>query len=96
MWELGDVLDLSCCGRKVDCGARRWRSTQSHEKRGREHTPLVTLRRIGNGHCEELVLRQKHSVHVVAEAHLTVVRAMVRGSKSRCASAEMRKCRDEG
>ena len=40
--------------------------------------PPVILRRIGKGHCEELVLRQKHSVHVVAEAHLTVVRAMVR------------------
>ena len=65
-------------------------------KRGREHTPLVTLRRISNGHSEELVLRQKHSVHVVAEAHLTVVRAMVRGSKSTNVGAEMRKCRDEG
>eukprot|EP00964_Phaeocystis_antarctica_P104797 scaffold69891_cov61-Phaeocystis_antarctica.AAC.3 len=46
--------------------------------RGWGHTPRVTLRNIGGGHCEELLLRQKHSGHVVAEAHLTVVRAVGR------------------
>ena len=37
--------------------------------RGRGHTPLVTLRKIGRGRREEL-MRQNHSGHVVVEAHL--------------------------
>eukprot|EP00964_Phaeocystis_antarctica_P010708 scaffold5892_cov56-Phaeocystis_antarctica.AAC.3 len=84
MWDLGDVLDLSC-----------WQEGGLWGRGGREAakrvlgvalvmwgelgrgggTPPVTLRKIGGGHCEELLLRQKHSGHVVAEAHLTVVRA---------------------
>ena len=61
--------------------------------RGRGHTPLVTLRKIGGGSCEELALRQIHSGHVVAEAHLTVVRAMGRRNGEVQIGAEMRKCR---
>ena len=60
---------------------------------GREGgTPPVTHRKIGGGHCEELVLRQKHSGHVVVEAHLTVVRAVGRESRSaqiRCRDAQV-------
>ena len=106
MWDLGDVLDLSCWqegglwGRGGREAAPRMLSVAlvmwGELGRGRGHTPLVILRRIGEGRCEELVVRQKHSGHVVAEAHLTVVRAMVRGNKSTNVGAEMRKCRDEG
>ena len=38
--------------------------------KGRAHTPFVTLLKIVGVHCEELVLWQEHSDHVVAEAHL--------------------------
>ena len=59
--------------------------------RGRGHTPLVTLRKIGRGRREEL-MRQNHSGHVVVEAHLTVVRAVGRESRSaqiRCRDAQV-------
>ena len=42
------------------------------------HTPPVTLRKIGGGHCQELVIRQDHSGQIVSEADLTVVRAIGR------------------
>ena len=63
--------------------------------RGQGHTPPVTLRKIGGGHCEELVLRQKHSCHVILEAHLTGVRRWV-GNGEVQMGAEMRKCRGKG
>ena len=80
VWKLGDVLDLSCwqegglwgrgggeaAPRMLSVALVMWRELG----RGRGHTPRVTLRNIGGGHCEELLLRQKHSGHVVAEAHL--------------------------
>ena len=46
--------------------------------RGQGHTPPVTLRKIGGGHCQELVIRQDHSGQIVSEADLTVVRAIGR------------------
>ena len=33
-------------------------------------TPLISLLNVGGLHCEEPVLWQEHSGHVVAEAHL--------------------------
>ena len=68
-------------GRKVDCGDERevWEAAPRvlgvalvfwRVRTGQGHTPPVTLRKICGGHCEELVLRQKHIGHFVAEAHL--------------------------
>ena len=59
-------------------------------------TPLVTLHKIGGGPCEELVRRQKHSGHIVAETHLTGVRAMDREWLVQMGAEIMRKCRGEG
>ena len=65
--------------------------------RGRGHTPPVTLPKIGGGHCGELVIRQKHSCHVVAEAHLpTVVRAMGREWRSADGCRDAQECRGKG
>ena len=87
MWKLGDVLDLRYWQEGGLCGDEAERSSSLSARRGfgdvgrvmtrgQGHTPPVTLRKIGEGHCEELVLWQTHSGHIVSEAHLTVVRAM--------------------
>ena len=87
MWKLGDVLDLRYWQEGGLCGDEAERSSSLSARRGfgdvgrvmtrgQGHTPPVTLRKIGGGHCEELVLWQTHSGHIVSEAHLTVVRAM--------------------
>ena len=61
------------------------------------HTPLVTLRKIGEGHCEELVLRQEQSGHVVVDTqHLTVVRAVEVGNGKVKIGTEMRKRKFSG
>ena len=53
---------------------------ESYRTEGRRHTPLVVLRKVGEGLCEELVLRQEQSGHFVVDAqHLTVVRAVAVG-----------------
>ena len=83
------MLHDYCMTGRWNMGTRWWRSSFASARRGfgdvgrvrtrgRGHTPPVTLRKIGGGHCEELVLRKKYSGHVVAEDHLTVVRAMGR------------------